>query len=197
MHKQIVFLKTIFIIFGIIFISINPNTSECQTVSKQDINTSDSIKNKVIVHSPTKAWIMSTIVPGLGQAYNKKYWKIPVIYTGFAVLGYFLITNRTQYFHYKELYYSKMDSLNNKLSTDISADEIQNLIAIKNYYRRNLELTSIFTGVLYLMNIIDANVDANLYDYDVSDNLSLNIKPYSYQHGYNSYCGLTLSLKIK
>jgi len=137
----------------------------------QDNN--DTIKN---AHSPKKATILSAVLPGAGQFYNKKYWKMPIIYAGFGTLGYFLSANQTRYNNYKNalLYRTDDDPLTIDKYPEFSNE---GLLQAKNYYRRNVELSYIFTVVLYVLNIVDATVDAHLYDFDISDDLSLRLQP--------------------
>jgi|AntAceMinimDraft_17_1070374.scaffolds.fasta_scaffold00716_14 hypothetical protein len=139
--------------------------------------TSEQIdSSKVKLHSPKKATIMSAVVPGLGQIYNKKYWKAPVIYGGFAILGYFIYTNNDKYQTFRKSYNYRIDG--DPLTIDEYSNYTEaNLLEIKNYYRKNLELTYIITGFLYIFNIIDACVDAHLFYFDISDDLSLKIEP--------------------
>jgi hypothetical protein len=135
-------------------------------------------------HSAKKATYYSMVLPGLGQAYNKKYWKIPVIYAGFGVLAYFIKTNNTLYRDYKEAYQLSLtpDSLwgsnalieKYKSQSDLSGT----LLTGQNYYRRNLEVSIMFTAVLYILNVVDAAVDAHFFDFNVSDDLSLHVQPY-------------------
>lgn len=136
----------------------------------------DSIREKE--HSPTKATIMSACLPGLGQFYNRKYWKIPVIYAGFAVFGYFIYTNTDQYINYKCAYieasYGNLNGSYSYLTQRYSTDA---LLSGREYYRRNLEISCLLTAVWYALNILDATVDAHLFTYNISDRLSLNLEP--------------------
>jgi hypothetical protein len=138
--------------------------------------------DSIEVHSAKKATIMSACLPGLGQAYNKKYWKIPVIYAGFGVLTYFMIQNGTEYRNFREAYniVATGDSANFDNTYVVRYNyNITSLQEGRNYYRHNLELTYILSGLLYILNIIDASVDANLYNFDVSDDLTLRFEPVS------------------
>jgi len=148
-----------------------------------------------LLHSPRKASIYSAILPGAGQAYNKKYWKIPVIYAGFGVLGYFVKTNNDEYKIYKEAYKFRLDG--DETTTDqfvgIYAD--QDLVTLKNFYRRNRDLSIIGMSVLYILNIIDASVDAHLFHFNVSDDLSLQLEP-SLQQGLNTTPSLALRMRF-
>ncbi len=142
----------------------------------QEIKT-DTLK----YHSPTKATIMSAALPGLGQAYNKKYWKIPVIYAGFGALYYFIQLNGSEYRKFREAYnVVALGDTANFTNFEYAIRYNGNLNQLqegRNYYRRNLELNYIMAGLLYILQIIDASVDANLYDFEVSDDLSLRFDP--------------------
>lgn len=132
-------------------------------------NSSDS--SKVLVHSPSKAAIMSAILPGLGQAYNRKYWKIPIVYTGIATLGYFINYNNKQYHSYKNQYIAESE-LDQPNAGDLARYKANTL-----YFRRNRDLTIIGLAAFWGLNIIDANVDAHFFNYDISPNLSLEARP--------------------
>jgi len=152
-----------------------------------------------IVHSPRKATILSAILPGAGQAYNKKYWKIPIIYAGFAGLGYFIHWNNNNYQIMKLAYndvtdneagepfgeddptnsYTKLRGYEYYNLSDATAlsNFKTNVSKQQDYYRRNRDLLVIGTFVFYGLNIIDANVDANFFDFDMSDDLTFNWQP--------------------
>jgi hypothetical protein len=120
--------------------------------------------------------LMSAIIPGAGQIANKKYWKVPVIYGGGLVLAYFIKTNNDEYKKYQQARVYRID--NDSTTVDAYPQFTdQDLKAREDYYRRNRDLSYIFAGVFYVLNIIDAYVDSQLMDFDVSDNLSLRINP--------------------
>jgi len=143
-------------------------------------HSTDTIPKKTLRenHSPRKATMLSAAFPGLGQAYNKKYWKMPIIYAGFGTLGYFIHTNNTEYKSSRDAYLYRMDG-NPATISDIKFDGFADdrLKNRRDYYRRNLEVSWIFTGLLYVLNILDATVDAHLADFDVGENLSMKIEP--------------------
>lgn len=133
----------------------------------------------IMQHSAHKATIYSLVLPGLGQAYNKKYWKIPIIYAGFGVLAYNIKNNNDITKEFTKAYrikvqYDTIPSGLKYVKTDY--DESQ-LLKGRDFYRRRVELSIIFTAAWYLLNVVDAAVDAHFFDYDVSENLSLNVKP--------------------
>lgn len=176
-------------------------TLPCAVAQTRDgLKSPDTLSVKI--HSPRKAAIFSTVLPGLGQAYNHKYWKIPIIYAGFGVLGYFLHQNYSEYQKFKEAYIWKISNDTVPIDNDYiykyeSADQLKRG---KDYYLRNFELTCILTGVWYVMNILDATVDAHLMDYEINEDLSLHIQP-----GFNSQdllfrqpvAGLTLTMRFR
>jgi hypothetical protein len=131
------------------------------------------------VHSPNKAAIYSAVLPGLGQAYNKKYWKIPVVYAGFGTMAYFINSNAIEYNKFRNAYDYKTSTNPDpsKYNEYVNKYPEASLLQGRDYYRRNRDLSYILTGVWYLLNVVDAAVDAYLFDYDVSEDLTLHIRP--------------------
>lgn len=150
------------------------------------------------IRSPKKASIYSALFPGLGQIYNKKYWKLPLIYGGFAALFYGFTWNNNLYNEYYEAFRTISQYSNPKQITPKDREYLDNFInnpaivlddpAIfsnvsrqigrgKDFYRRNRDLVVIVMAGIHILNIIDASVDAHLFDYDISTDLSLNIAP--------------------
>ncbi len=137
-------------------------------------------------HSPRKATIYSAVLPGAGQFYNKKYWKIPIAYIGIGAFSYFTIKNQKEFNRYKTAVLLRQDGKIDEF-TDANGNQIYNETALINYmdkYRKNRDLNIIGAFVVYAIQIVDANVDANLFDFDVSDQLSIKIIPNS----INNYC---------
>lgn len=136
----------------------------------------DSIIEKQ--HSPTKATIMSACLPGLGQIYNHKLWKVPIIYAGFGVMAYLIVFNTNYYLDYKCAYIESVNGDKNGnyayLVNRYSADQ---LISAREYYRRNLEMTCLVSALWYVLNILDATVDAHLYTFNISKGLSMKVEP--------------------
>lgn len=154
-------------------------------------------EKKKIYSSPRKASIMSAILPGLGQVYNRKYWKVPIIYAGIGGFSYMFHINNQQHDRYR-------NALRNAVSGDGS--EVvdgqlmltEDLKTQKLYYRKFRDFAGIAIGLIYLLNIVDANVDAHLKTFDVSDDLSLQISPWGGTSYFNRPAGgLSLTLSIK
>lgn len=124
--------------------------------------------------SPKKAAIYSAVIPGAGQIYTKKYWKVPIIYGGLVTSAYFINDNNNQYNEYRDAALLSYETGEDQLGYTYSE-----LIILKDHYKRNREISYFsFVGV-YILNIIDASVNAHLFHFDVSDDISLNIRPYS------------------
>ena len=142
------------------------------------------------IQSPKKAAILSAALPGLGQIYNKKYWKAAIIYAGLLTSAYYINDNNNRYKQYKEAYIIRID--NNPNTTDNYVGEYSSgdLLILKDFYRRNREISILCFVGTYILNIVDASVDAHLFDYDISDDISLHITPVSTK----DFNGLTLSL---
>lgn len=145
------------------------------------------------LHSPKKATILSAVLPGAGQIYNKKWWKVPILYGGFAVAGYFLKDNLDHINLYKDAYKAATDNDPNTIYN--TGYTTNNLLDLIDRYKSWRDLSYISIVVIYALNIIDANVDAHLFYFDVSEDISLNIQPYISPFRGQS-AGLSLSLKF-
>lgn len=144
------------------------------------------------VHSPHKASFYAAILPGLGQIYNKKYWKLPLVYGGIAGVAYGIHFNSKYYKDYRSAYRDFIVRDPNNTSymqfvpPGMSMEDIHgknsawfqnSLKNKKDYYKRYRDLSYIGMGLIYVAQIIDATVDAHFFNFDISDNLSLNIQP--------------------
>jgi hypothetical protein len=132
--------------------------------------------------NPKKAGLYSAIVPGLGQAYNHEYWKIPVIYVGLGVAGYFIADNLNNYQTYRKAYIGR---INNPYPTDqyVNIYTTDQLSQLQNDYNKYLDLTVLFTGVGYMLQIIDAVTSAHLKNFDISRDISMQVSPMPVPHG--------------
>ena len=154
--------------------------------------------------TPAKAAFYSAILPGLGQAYNKKYWKIPIVYGAIGTGVYFYINNNKEYNRYRDAYKRRLagftddefyfNSQGTQLTTPrVSTERLQDA---QKLYRRNKEISLLVTIGLYALNIIDANVDAHLLQYNVDENLSLAPHFKLNEFDATSNLGLTLNFKF-
>lgn len=157
------------------------------------------------VHSPRKATLYSLVLPGLGQAYNKKYWKIPLIYAGLGTMGYFIHWNNKNYQTMKQAYndftddddstdsYYDLDGVEYyDLDDDTDAESFETALEnMQDYYRRNRDLLFICIAGFYGLQIIDATVDAHFFDFDMSDDLTMNWQPTINYVNRQSVVGIT------
>lgn len=134
----------------------------------------DTVPKTINPLAPSKAAFYSAIVPGLGQAYNKKYWKIPLVYIGLGAGIYYYSWNNKKYHEYRDEYKKRLDgtSLGTAHPTYGSLTD-DRLISGQRFYRKNRDLSALITGLIYILNIVDANVDAHLMQFNVNDNLSV------------------------
>lgn len=148
---------------------------------------------------PSKAAFYSAIFPGAGQAYNKKYWKIPIVWGAIGTGVYFYLRNDKQFDRYRDAYKRRLAGFTDDEFSDASGNPLisnDGLIRAQQQFRRNKEISLLVTIGLYALNIIDANVDAHLLQFNVDENLS--VKPhYQYNQMENSGdLGLTVNFKF-
>ncbi len=188
-------MKQIALIFFVFF-----GMSTCHFFAQKNDSLSLKIKDTVDTRKidplrPAKAAFYSAVLPGLGQAYNKKYWKIPIVYGAMGTSMYFYLWNQNKYQDFRDEYKRRLngtfdpnDPLYGKLSNDV-------LIRGQKFHQRNRDLSMLLTVGFYLLNIVDANVDAHLLQFNVDDNLSL--KPDVYQNDVTQKNNFGLSLSYK
>lgn len=170
------------------------------TPSKNSYYKKDTIPK---LHDPGTAALLA-IIPGGGQIYNKKWWKLPIVYGGLGASGYCIYHFASRMVKYQNEYYFRLLAKNNPSVKPYFDPELANiadanLLALKNDYRRNTEISAGVCVIFYALTIIDAVVDAHLFYFDISDDLSLKIEPsVDNMYGTNSFStGLALKLTIK
>lgn len=170
------------------------------TVKREEIKVKKDvslIKEPYDPLTPSKAAFYSAVLPGLGQAYNKKYWKIPIIYAGIATGVYFHIQNDKEYDRFRNAYKRRLAGFtDDEFYGDGTTPLISTarLIDAQKSAQRNKDLSIVMSLVFYLVNIIDANVDAHLRQYNVNDDLSL--RPNVALDPINAQANYSLSLKF-
>lgn len=165
-----------------------------QTTTGQFDSNKLKIDSKYEPLAPSKAAFYSAVLPGLGQAHNGSYWKIPLVYAGLGAGVYFYIQNDNEFHNYRDAYKRRLAGYQDDEYQGKISDE--GLIQAQKQYRKNKEISIFFTVIWYALNIVDANVEAHLKQFNVSENLS--IKP-DYQHndmGQNANYGLSFNLKF-
>jgi len=182
-----------YFLFLILLLTTGKNI-QAQLIDADTIMADTGNVNTGEIHSPRKAAMYSLILPGMGQAYNKKYWKIPLVYAGLGTIGYFAVWNNNQFNLMKTAYIDLKNYddptktgtgyLKLKVSKDVDWDDqslrahlISVLPKAQAYYRRNRDLLIISIFGFYAINIIDANVDAHLFNFDIGDDLTMNWQP--------------------
>ena len=190
MPRRFLFLLGFILIFAfqkteaqnVVFDTIGNTIITADTIVKQEKPSKTAKAKKP--HSPTKATIMSACLPGLGQIYNGKWWKVPIVYAGLGGLGYLVYSNYSEYRAYLHAYEFKTGDLPEGVTLTQHETDLANRYAdsqlqtYKESYRRDFEFFTILTVAWYGLNILDACVDGHLYTYDISDDLSLSVDPY-------------------
>jgi hypothetical protein len=150
-------------------------------------------------HSPAKAAIMSAVMPGLGQIYNGKYWKVPIVYAAVGISVYYFLKYQNGYSRWRRAYidYNDKDPNTNYWQTVYNftptTDIGSTVTRAKDRFRTWRDWAIVAVVASYMLNIVDANVDAHLMDFSLDDNISLNIQPCFLENGFNSQkIGLTL-----
>ncbi len=173
------------------------NKSETVITSEEDIETFESLDEG---HSPRLAAMYSAAIPGLGQFYNEKYWKIPLIYTLGALAAYQIKSNHQNYMLFRNVYLLKVDlNPDNDVEMggfrDFTDERLQRSV---DRYKRDRDYWIILTGLFYVLNIVDATVDAHLREFNINPDLSLKIEPTIQSSPYNNmHAGLSFSFKLK
>jgi len=135
-----------------------------------NLKVNDTLKKSTINPlAPSKAAFFSAILPGLGQAYNKKYWKIPIVYAAIGTGVYSYTWNNKKYNEFRNAYKNRLAGI----PDDLQFLDDERLIQGQKFYQKNRDLSAIVTVILYILNIVDANVDAHLMQFNVSDDLSM------------------------
>jgi hypothetical protein len=173
----------------------DPKAQKVQKVQKVEaLAVADSTKSEPIDPlRPAKAAFYSAILPGLGQVYNKRYWKVPLVYGAIGTSLYFYSDSNSLYKKTRNAYKRRLAGYND--------DEYQyldntRLISAQKQFKKNREYSMLFVVGFYVLNIVDANIDAHLKQFNVSEDLSL--APDVYQNDINSkpVVGLTLTYKF-
>ncbi|HNR17496.1 MAG TPA: DUF5683 domain-containing protein [Chitinophagaceae bacterium] len=178
------------------------STKDSVPVIKSTVASGNRYDSALKAHSPKKAAMRSAILPGLGQIYNKKYWKLPIIYGALGTCTGIFLYNLGNYkdtrFAYRVKYNMRVNGTDSALFSQIKSklkplDE-ESLRYYRNQFRRDIDYSALFFILLWGLNVVDATVDAHLKSFDVSPELSLQFKP-----GYSELArtnGLSIVMKI-
>lgn len=192
------------LVLGMITISQAVSAQKTVTITDTHNNVIGTLvyKNNKIKDPEVATWC-STFLPGMGQVYNGRWWKVPFIYGGFAFLGWLYNWNDN---YYKTFLTEATRKANGQppLDAKYANASYQGLVDVKDFYRRNRDLTLFSIVALWGVNIVDAYVDARFFQFDITDDLSLNIKPQmsiiNISHLYitelEPYYGLQIKIKL-
>jgi len=165
----------------------NEEVFQADSLYVDSLNADTLLTELDLTHSPLKATLYALVLPGLGQAYNKKYWKMPIVWAGLGGIGYAINFNTNKY---------------NEAKYEFGLEPSdQNQRALK-YWRRYVELSYIGLIVVYTLQVLDAYVDAQLFSWNVNENLGMGVAPSLQPMMHPSSLtgqavGLTCSLKFR
>lgn len=182
--------------FCIILICLFTATGISQT-NQDSVVVKDTIVEKKIPKEkgPRRAAILSAVIPGAGQIYNRKYWKAPIVWAALGGVGYFFLKNQEQYTYYRSNLKKLVGGDSSVIDqTGYNTDQLQSQ---KLVYRKRRDLFGFGLIAVYAIQIIDANVDAHLKTFDVSDDLSLHLHAKPVFVGTAMGAGLSLRLTFK
>jgi hypothetical protein len=159
----------------------------------------DTTTTKINPLAPARAAFYSAILPGLGQAYNKKYWKIPLVFAAVGGGIYSYTWNRRKYNEYRDAYKERLlfgtqskDAFNNQATGGVYLSEAK-LIDAQKQFQRQRDLSLLVTVALYVLNIVDANVDGHLRQFNVNGKLTVRPDIYDSNINYTQNVGVTLN----
>lgn len=177
------------------FFLLGINTAVAQVRFEDVTIAQDSTSYKPIDPlTPAKAAFYSAVIPGLGQVYNKKYWKVPIVYGGLAIGYYFYNDNNKKYKEFRNIYKRRLEGYTDDRYFGVYSDAV--LINAQRTFERNRDISTAVMIGFYVLNIIDANVDAHLMQFNVNDNLSLAPDFSQNEIDYKYNIGITLNYRF-
>jgi len=132
------------------------------------------LKSYATRYDPRKAIMFAAVVPGLGQVYNKKYWKLPLVYGGFVGFGYGISFYQKGYTKYKAELFDILETNEPVSASGYTEEQLRNIV---NKYRRERDFFIILMAGMYLLQMVDAHVDAHLKEFDLNPNLHVRLEP--------------------
>ncbi len=172
-----------------------PQTGETDPISSPKPGRRDTLTWRER-HSPRKAIILSALLPGAGQIYNRKYWKAPIVWAGIGISYRFIQENTTEYQRYRTAYLALVDDDPSTIDEFEGQYTPRQVREVMETYQRWRDISYIAIGAVYILNIVDASVDAHFVRFDVSPDLSLHLGP-SLPLAGQAACGLSLRLAVR
>ncbi len=174
---------------------VKPSKTEAKIIA--DLEQANGPTRKTIKLNPTRAGLYSAVLPGLGQYYNKKYWKIPVVWGAVGAGVGIAIWNDNQYKKYREYYIAKLNGTPNEFVDSNPGLDKRALANAQDRSKRQRDYAIAITGLIYILNIMDAVVDAHLYESRHDPDLTFNPAVIQDQYGFSPpKTGLTLSYRF-
>jgi Family of unknown function (DUF5683) len=180
---KLIYFFTVFLMLSAALVAQDKDSSAVPAAAKKRLKTEIDTSKKTIPHDPRKATFRSAVLPGWGQAYNKKYWKIPIVWGALGTSVGFFIYNRNEYVAAREAYRLKVDNTITQAEAEalmkpkfrpVDAEAVRNY---RNGVRQNVDYSVLFFLVFWGLNVVDATVDGHLKEFNVNDNLSMRINP--------------------
>lgn len=197
-------LFVLFVFSASLLIARNPAIAQETTlIDSTFLFTPDSVQffQSLSTKDPNRAALLSAILPGLGQAYNGDYWKIPIIYSGIVVVGHFINYNHQWYNSFRTNLIAEVDqdpSTLNRFNLVAEGRFLESaLTRNRDAFRRNRDFLMIWAGVLYMLNIAEAHIAAHLKEFQINEELSLKFEPSIESTPlFSQAFGLSMSLKF-
>ncbi|MBK9107984.1 MAG: hypothetical protein IPM92_06265 [Saprospiraceae bacterium] len=175
--SKILMVRTLIMVGIFAYFPMQSYAQEAIDTLKHSKEPSKSIFSVLFSGKPGKALAYSLLLPGAGQVYNKKYWKLPIVYAGFGSMIYFISFNSTEFNRYDRALRERIDNPSDPQDEFVGILSLTGIDSYRKFYDRNLQLSYIGLGIVYLLTGIDAYVDAHLNQFDVSKDLSLQWAP--------------------
>jgi hypothetical protein len=170
------------------------NQTEIESNQKPESGKREKPDYSSLPKNPRKATLLSAILPGAGQVYNGKAWKVPILYGGFMTDIYFIGFNNKRYQTFREALFAFDDGDKSQFPS-LNRDA---LVRNVDYWRQNRDMTILLLAAIYALNLVDANVDAHLSGFDISDDIAMKIEPnVGIFTASNASMGLTLKFQFK
>jgi len=176
-------------------ISLGEDTRMIVTTDSLGLPESIMLTRELSTVDPQKATMLSAIVPGLGQIYNRQVWKAPLYYGTFVALGHMIYTNNRLYNIFRQSLFAEIDDNPATVNRFPRFNE-SSLRRNTDSFRRNRDYMVIIAGAVYLLNIADAHIGAHLREFDINDELTINYNPTMDTVNGRPYAGVGVTISF-